>query len=74
MQHAQVLLLQLLEVVVELLVPRVQNEDLEAQRRGTNGEVGERETTRDQHLCGGSNKHGMGVHAAALECGWIVDS
>ncbi|KFY19920.1 hypothetical protein V491_04120 [Pseudogymnoascus sp. VKM F-3775] len=40
MQHAQVLLLQLLEVVVELLVPRVQNEDLEAQRRGTNGEVG----------------------------------
>lgn len=61
MKHAQVLLLQRLEVIVELLVPRVQDEDLEAQRRGANSEVGERETTRDQHLCGGSHKHGMGV-------------
>lgn len=54
-------------------MPRVQDEDLEAQRRGANSEVGERETTRDQHLCGGSHKHGMGVHATALEGGWVVD-
>lgn len=51
-------------------MPRVQDEDLEAQRRGANGEVGEREATCDHHLCGGSSKHGIGVHAAALEGGW----
>ncbi len=44
-QGAQVLLLQLLEVLVELLVPGVEDEDLERQRGGGDHEVREGEAT-----------------------------
>lgn len=47
-EHAQVLLLELLEVVGELLVPGVQDEDLEAERRGGDEEIGEGDGAGDE--------------------------
>ena len=49
------LVLELLKAGVELLVPRVQDEDLEAQRRGGDDEVGQGDEAGDErHVCDGS--------------------
>lgn len=43
----EVLLLQLLEIFIELVVPRVQDEDLEGEGGGCDDEVGDGETAGD---------------------------
>jgi len=43
------LFLELLEIDVKTLVPWVENEDLEAERRGSDHEVGDGETATDDH-------------------------
>jgi len=40
---------QLRKLVIELLVPGVQDEDLEAERRGANDKVCQREPAGDEH-------------------------
>lgn len=52
-EDAQVLLLEVLKVLRQLLVPRVQDEDLEAERRGGDEEVGQRDGARHPHGGGG---------------------
>jgi len=56
LHQAQVLGLQLLEFLVELFVPRVQDEDLERERRGRDQEVRDGETPSDNHVVGGGKK------------------
>lgn len=46
------LLLERVEVVLELVVPGVEDEDLEAEGRGGDCEVGQRDKTGDPHLVG----------------------
>ena len=48
-QQARMLFLEFDEFLLQLLVPRVKDEDLEAQGRGTDDEVGQGEAARDQH-------------------------
>lgn len=51
LQDADVLLLELLERMVKLGVPRVQDEDLEAEGRGGDDEVRRRDEACPNHLC-----------------------
>ena len=49
-QHADVFVLELLERGVQLVVPRVQDENLETEGRRGDGEVRQRDEARDNHL------------------------
>lgn len=49
-QNAEVLLLERIEVILELVVPGVEDEDLETEGRGGDGEVGQRDKAGDPHF------------------------
>lgn len=51
-EQAEVFGLERLEFVVELVVPRVEDEDLEGQGRGGDAEVGEGDEAGEYHLEG----------------------
>lgn len=52
--------------LLQLFMPRVEDEDLEAQRRGANQEVCERESARDYHFFEWSLVFGVRLR---LDCG-----
>ncbi len=52
LQDAEMLLLQFLEIMLELMVPGVEDEDLEAQGGRRDAEVCQRYDTRDSHYGG----------------------
>lgn len=54
-QNAEVFLLERVEVVLELVVPGVEDEDLEAEGRRGDGEVGQRDEAGDPHFVGGGD-------------------
>lgn len=56
-KKSEMLLLQRLEVVVQLLVPRIENKDLERQGRGCHGKVGQGYSSGDDHGGKDSDKY-----------------
>lgn len=48
-ENLQIVLLQLLKILVQLLMPWIQDKDLKSKSRGSDEEVGEREASCDMH-------------------------
>ncbi len=68
-QDANVLMLQLLEVMLQLVVPRVQHKHLERQRRRRDTEIGQRDDSGGSH--GGGGKGGSGGSTTMADDGGL---
>lgn len=63
--------LQCAEIILELVVPRIQDENLESQGRGGHGKIGHRDKARDSHrvgqaIAGDVTKSALGVESESF--------